>query len=79
LVADEGHHSRETPKSLDDGPWKSRIAGPQRDGFLRRHGDAAARRAVLITPTGGLLLLPIVAADDRIASLALGFEPDLPG
>jgi hypothetical protein len=43
----EGHHSRETLKSLDDGPWKSRIAGPQRDGFLRRLGDAAARRAVI--------------------------------
>src|ERR671920_1195478 len=47
LVADKGHHSRETLKSLDDGPWKSRIAEPKRDGFLRWHGDDAARRAVV--------------------------------
>jgi hypothetical protein len=33
-------------KSLDDGPWKTRIAEPKRDGFLRWHGDDAARRAV---------------------------------
>ena len=47
LVADKGYHSRETLKSLDDGPWKTRIAEPRRDGFLRWHGDDAARRAVV--------------------------------
>src|SRR3712207_3370535 len=45
LVADKGYHSRGTLMSLDDGPWKARIAEPRRDGFLRWHGDAAARRA----------------------------------
>src|SRR5215203_199110 len=47
LVADKGYHSRETLKSLDDGPWKTRIAEPKRDGFLRWHGDDEARRAVV--------------------------------
>jgi transposase len=47
LVADKGYHSRETLKSLDDGPWKTRIAEPKRDGFLRWHGDDNARRAVV--------------------------------
>jgi transposase len=47
MVTDKGYHSRETLKSLDDGPWKSRIAEPKRDGFLRWHGDDAARRAVV--------------------------------
>jgi transposase len=47
LVADKGYHSRETLKSLDDGPWKTRIAEPRRDGFLRWHGDDDARRAVV--------------------------------
>jgi hypothetical protein len=47
LVADKGYHSRETLKSLDEGPWKTRIAEPKRDGFLRWHGDDAARRAVV--------------------------------
>src|SRR5215218_6759964 len=47
LVADKGYHSRETLKSLDDGPWKTRIAEPKRDGFLRWHGDDKARRAVV--------------------------------
>ena len=47
LVADKGYHSREVLKALDDGPWKTRIAEPRRDGFLRWHGDAAARRAVV--------------------------------
>jgi transposase len=46
LVADKGYHSRAGLKALEDGPWKSRIAEPQRDGFLRWHGDLAARRAV---------------------------------
>ena len=47
LVADKGYHSRETLKALDDGAWKTRIAEPKRDGFLRWHGDDAARRAVV--------------------------------
>jgi transposase len=47
LVADKGYHSRETLKALDDGQWKTRIAEPKRDGFLRWHGDDAARRAVV--------------------------------
>ena len=47
MVADQGYHSRETRKSLDDGPWTTRIAAPKRDGFLRWHGDDAARRAVV--------------------------------
>jgi transposase len=47
LVADKGYHSRETLKTLDDGAWKTRIAEPKRDGFLRWHGDDAARRAVV--------------------------------
>src|ERR671910_1768024 len=47
MVADKGYHSRETLQSLDGGRWKTRIAEPRRDGFLRWHGDAAARRAVV--------------------------------
>src|SRR4051812_39868339 len=47
IVADKGYHSRETLKSLDDGPWKTRIADPKRDGFSRWHGDDEARRAVV--------------------------------
>jgi hypothetical protein len=46
LIADKGYHSRERLKALDGGPWKSRISKPRRDGFLRWHGDDAARRAV---------------------------------
>ena len=42
----KGYHPRETLESLDDGPWKTRIAEPRRDGFLRWHGDDDARRAV---------------------------------
>jgi hypothetical protein len=47
MVADKGCHSREVLKSLDDGPWKTRIAEPRREGFLRWHGDDDARRAVV--------------------------------
>jgi transposase len=47
LVADKGYHSRGVLKSLDDGPWKTRIAEPRRDGLLRWHGDDEARRAVV--------------------------------
>jgi hypothetical protein len=45
-VADKGYHSRAGLKQLEDGPWKSRVAEPRRDGFLRWHADDAARRAV---------------------------------
>src|SRR4051794_13455463 len=47
MVADKGYHSRGVLKALDDGPWKTRIAEPKRDGFSRWHGDDAARRAVV--------------------------------
>jgi transposase len=47
MVADKGYHSREMLKTLDDGPWKTRIAEPKRDGFSRWHGDDTARRAVV--------------------------------
>jgi hypothetical protein len=43
LVADKGYHSRETLKALDDGSWKTRIAEPKRDGFLRWHGNEVVR------------------------------------
>ena len=46
LVADKGYHSRAGLKAIADGPWKSRVAEPRREGFLRWHGDDAARRAV---------------------------------
>src|SRR3982750_377144 len=45
-VADKGYHSRAILTDLDGGPWKTRIAEPQRTGVLRWHGDADARRAV---------------------------------
>src|SRR5215204_4221520 len=45
-VADKGYHSRAVLTDLDGGPWKSRIAEPQRKGVSRWHGDADARRAV---------------------------------
>src|SRR4051794_10352775 len=47
MVADKGYLPRETLKSLDEGRWKPRIAEPKREGFLRWHGDGAARRAVV--------------------------------
>jgi transposase len=40
------HHSRDTLKSLEDGPWKTRVSERRIGGFLRWHGDDAARRAV---------------------------------
>ncbi|WP_239003169.1 transposase [Rhodovastum atsumiense] len=46
LVADKGYHARATLKAMDDGPWKTRIAEPERKQCLRWHGDEAARRAV---------------------------------
>src|SRR4051794_34097761 len=33
LVADKGYHSRAGLKELEDGPWKSRVAEPRREGF----------------------------------------------
>jgi transposase len=45
-IADKGYHSREVLKSLDDGPWKTRISEPEKKGFSRWYGDDAARRAV---------------------------------
>jgi len=45
-VADKGYHARALLKDLDGGPWKTRIAEPQRRGVSRWHGDADARRAV---------------------------------
>ena len=47
VIADRGYHSREVLKELDGGEWKSRIAEPApAKGYLRWHGDAAAREAV---------------------------------
>jgi hypothetical protein len=47
LVADKGYHSRDGLKALDGGPWKTRIAEPKpAKGYLRWHGDDAARAAV---------------------------------
>jgi hypothetical protein len=47
LVADKGYHSREGLKGLDGGVWKTRIAEPKPpNGYLRWHGDEAARQAV---------------------------------
>src|SRR5829696_7948689 len=45
-VADKGYHARAVLTDLDGGPWKTRIAEPQRRGVSRWHGDADARRAV---------------------------------
>ena len=47
LVADKGYHSREHLKALEGGVWKTRIAEPEpAKGYLRWHGDEAARKAV---------------------------------
>src|SRR3954465_1999315 len=45
-VAGKGDHARAVLKGLDQGPWKTRIAEPQRQGVSRWHGDTDARRAV---------------------------------
>lgn len=45
-VTDKGYFSRDGVKAMADGPWKSRIAEPDRPDFNRWHGDEAARRAV---------------------------------
>src|SRR5271155_5286894 len=47
VVADKGYHAREQLKALEDGVWKTRIAEPEPSkGYLRWHGDEAARKAV---------------------------------
>jgi hypothetical protein len=47
LVADKGYHSRNGLKGLDGGGWKTRIAELKpANGYLRWHGDEAAREAV---------------------------------
>ena len=47
LIADKGYHSRDGLKDLADGVWKTRIAEPKpAKGYLRWHGDEAARDAV---------------------------------
>jgi hypothetical protein len=47
VATDKGYHSREQVKALADGVWKTRIAEPElAKGYLRWHGDKAARRAV---------------------------------
>ena len=47
LVGDKGYHSREGLKDLDGGVWKTRVSEPgPANGYLRRHGDQAARQAV---------------------------------
>ena len=52
LVGDKGYHSREGLKDLDGGVWKTRIAEPRpANGYLRWHGDEAARRAVYANRT----------------------------
>lgn len=47
LVADKGYHARDQLKALEGGVWKTRIAEPEpAKGYLRWHGDEAARKAV---------------------------------
>ena len=45
-AADKGYHSRDGLKGLEDGPWKSRIAGKKQPYVSRWHGEEEARRAV---------------------------------
>ena len=52
LAADKGYHAREQLKALDGGVWKTRIAEPEpANGYLRWHGDEAARTAVYANRT----------------------------
>src|SRR5271156_3937882 len=47
VVADKGYHAREQLKALEGGVWKTRIAKPEpAKGYLRWHGDEAARKTV---------------------------------
>jgi transposase len=73
LVADKGYHSRGTLKALDGGPWKTRIAEPKRDGFLRWHGDNAARRAVVNNRTRLLSGVARIAFKLRAEIVERGF------
>src|SRR5829696_5698629 len=73
MVADKGYHSREVLKTLDDGPWKTRIAEPKRDGFSRWHGDDAARRAVVNNRTRLLSGVAHVAFKLRAEVVERGF------
>jgi len=51
LAADKGYHSRKQLKALEGGVWKTRIAEPEpASGYLRWHGDEAARKAVYAQP-----------------------------
>src|SRR3569832_687050 len=59
--------------SLDDGPWKTRIAEPKRDGFLRWHGDDAARRAVVNNRTRLLSGVARAAFKLRAEAVERGF------
>ena len=44
---DKGYHARDQLRALDGGAWKTRIAEPEpANGYLRWHGDEAARKAV---------------------------------
>ena len=45
-MADKGYHSRDGPRELEGGAWKSRIAEKKSAGVNRWRGDEAARRAV---------------------------------
>src|SRR3954447_22681170 len=73
MVADKGYHSRGVLKALDDGPWKTRIAEPKRDGFSRWHGDDAARRAVVNNRTRLLSGVAHVAFKLRAEVVERGF------
>ncbi len=47
VATDKGYHAREPLKALEGGVWKTRIAEPEpANGYLRWHGDEAARKAV---------------------------------
>jgi hypothetical protein len=52
VATDKGYPSREQLKALEDGVWKTRIAEPEpAKGYLRWHGDMAARKAVYANRT----------------------------
>jgi transposase len=52
VVADKGYHARERLGALAGGVWKTRIAEPEpAKGYLRWHGDEAARKAVYANRT----------------------------
>ena len=51
LIGDKGYHSRAVLKTLDDGPWRTRIAEPKPKDVQRWRGELDARRAVYGNPT----------------------------